>query len=98
VKLSVPFCEKGGTVKRMTDFLHKKIGTSETCSDVATEKGPNLQADFLLAHPNALHFGTGLRTKKLKNLPPATFSTRFLPSQASSPSYFNCKTKCTYFS
>ena len=33
---NVPFCEKGGTVKWVTDFSCKrKIGTSETCSDVA---------------------------------------------------------------
>ena len=36
---SVPFYEKGGTVKQVTIFLHKKIGTSETCSDVATRMG-----------------------------------------------------------
>ena len=34
----------------------------------------------LLDDQNALHFGTRLHTKKLKNLPPATFSKRFLPS------------------
>ena len=33
-KPSEPFYEKGGTVKQVTDFFHKKIGTSETCSDV----------------------------------------------------------------
>ena len=33
----------------------------------------------LLAHPNAMHFGTGLRNKKLKNLTPATFSYVFCP-------------------
>ena len=36
---SVPFYEKGGTVKQVTDFLHKKIGTSATCSDVIAGAG-----------------------------------------------------------
>ena len=36
---SVPFCEKGGTVKREIDFFGEKIGTSETCSDEACLKG-----------------------------------------------------------
>lgn len=36
---NVPFYEKGGTVKRETVFLHKKIGTSVTCSDVAAGEG-----------------------------------------------------------
>ena len=31
---SVPFYEKGGTVKQVTDFFNKKIGTSVTCSDM----------------------------------------------------------------
>ena len=42
----------------------------------------------LLDHPNASHFGTGLRNKKLKNLPPETFSFRFLPPWSSNLSYF----------
>ena len=32
---NVTFCERGGTVKRVTDFLCKKIGTSVTCSDMS---------------------------------------------------------------
>ncbi len=36
---SVTFFDKGGTVKHMTDFLHKKIGTSDTCSDVVPKAG-----------------------------------------------------------
>ena len=36
---SEPFYEKGGTVKQVTDFLHKKIGTSVTCSDVEEPNG-----------------------------------------------------------
>ena len=36
---NVPFYEKGGTVKQVIDFLHKKIGTSVTCSDVAPRVG-----------------------------------------------------------
>ena len=38
-KPSEPFYEKGGTVKQVTDFLHKKIGTSVTCSDVEEPNG-----------------------------------------------------------
>ena len=37
--LNVTFCEKGGTVKQVTDFFVQKIGTSVTCSDVAAEEG-----------------------------------------------------------
>lgn len=33
------FCERGGTVQRVIDFLNKKIGTSETCSDVVEMGG-----------------------------------------------------------
>ena len=29
----VTFCERGGAVKQVTDFLNKKIRTSVTCSD-----------------------------------------------------------------
>ena len=36
---SVPFYEKGGTAKQVTDFFHKKIGTSVTCSDVELVTG-----------------------------------------------------------
>ena len=43
-----PFCEKGGTVKQVTDFLHKKIGTSVTCSDVVGLQGHSRFASYLL--------------------------------------------------
>jgi len=36
---SVPFCEKGGTVKQVTDFFTQKNGTSVTCSDVGAGAG-----------------------------------------------------------
>ena len=38
-KPSETFYEKGGTVKQVTDFFAKKIGTSETCSDVEEPNG-----------------------------------------------------------
>ena len=40
----VTFCEKGGTVQRVTDFFIK-IGTSVTCSDV--ELTPNFNTKNL---------------------------------------------------
>ena len=46
---NVPFCEKVGTVKWVTDFSCKrKIGTSETCSDVERKTRFEL-ATFTLA-------------------------------------------------
>jgi len=39
-----------------------------------------LRLTHLLADPKALLFGTRLRTILLKNLPPATFSLRKMPS------------------
>ena len=58
--LNVTFCEKGGTVKQVTDFLHKKIGTSVTCSDVVGRDGfepSKLQATDLQSAPFG-HSGT----------------------------------------
>ncbi len=51
---SAPFYEKGGTVKRVTDFLHKKIGTSITCSDVEEPNG--LDDIYILAKFNCIIF------------------------------------------
>jgi len=45
---SEPFYEKGGTVKQVTIFLHKKIGTSVTCSDV--EKAKRFRYHFLVKY------------------------------------------------
>ena len=48
-KRSESFYERGGTVQRVTDFLHKKIGTSITCSDVVTRRGQSLAAQVFPA-------------------------------------------------
>ena len=52
-----------------------------------------LSASYLLADPKALPFGTRLRTKKLKSLPPATFLTFFALSVFESPRLYNQKNK-----
>jgi len=51
---------------------------------LAGVEGLSRFASSLLAHPNASHFGTGLRTFLLKNSHPDCFLTQ-KPSQASSP-------------
>ncbi len=53
-----------------------------------------LRKPYLLDHPNTSYFGTGLRNILLKNLPPATFFYRKMPSQGSNPSLM--KTKNTH--
>ena len=40
-----------------------------------------------LDHPNVSHFGTGRRNISLKNLPPAIFLNRKMPSQGSNPPF-----------
>ena len=77
---NVTFHGKGGMTERMTDFLHKKSEWSIVHSDVVRVMGQVRFAPFLLADPKAQPFGTRLHNKKLKNLPPATFFIRFLPS------------------
>jgi len=51
---------------------------------LAGVEGLSRFASSLLAHPNASHFGTGLRTFLLKNSHPDCFLTQ-KPSQGSSP-------------
>ena len=63
----------------MTDFSVKKNRNGAKSIPPWSEwrDGAALCASPLLDDPNALHFGTRLRTKKLKNLPPAAFFTLF---------------------
>ncbi len=45
----LPLWDKGGTVKWVTDFLHKKIGTSETCSDAEEQNNLDTKQCFFLS-------------------------------------------------
>jgi len=53
--------EKGGTVKQVTDFFRKKNRNKRNLFRRGGPSGtqPPL-ASYLLVHPNAMHFGTGL--------------------------------------
>jgi len=48
-------------------------------------RGGSRFAPAVLGDPNAQRFGTRLRTIRLKNDPPDHFSSRRIPSQASTP-------------
>ena len=64
---------------RMTDFSVKKKRNGAKSIPTWSEwrDGAALCASPLLDDPNASHFGTRLRTKKLKKLPSAAFFTLF---------------------
>ena len=47
---------------------------SRTQADVVGLQGHSRFASCLLVHPNAPHFGTGLRTTHLQNSPPDCFA------------------------
>ena len=53
--------------------------------DAVEAGGGNRFALAVLGDPNAKHFGTRRRTIRLKNNPPDYFSSRRIPSQASTP-------------
>ena len=48
-------------------------------------RGGSRFASAVFGDPNALRFGTRLRTIRLKNDPPDHFSSRRMPSQGSTP-------------
>ena len=72
-------------------FAQQKSTPTECFFVVACLEGYRCFASFLLDDPNPSDFGTRLRTKNLKNLPPAAFFYDFCPLRVRIP--FFCTTK-----